>query len=125
MEFADSPRIFVVEDNLVYQALIAKELESVSKDIHFYTRGESCICDLDKKPTLLILDYNLEGEINGLDTLQLIREKTPEIPAILFSNQTNLNSTENLVRYGTFNYLEKRENSFSSLKAMIRFSLSN
>lgn len=41
MEFNQEPVIFVVEDNLMYQSLIAKELESVSRNIHFYTNGEA------------------------------------------------------------------------------------
>ena len=63
MEFTPQPVIFVVEDNLLYQSLIAKELESVSNNIHFYTNGESCVDDLDKQPSVIVLDYNLDGEM--------------------------------------------------------------
>ena len=119
MELTFEPTIFVVEDNLLYQQLIAKELESVSNDIHFYTKGESCLQELYKNPTVVILDYNLDGEINGLDTLKEIRTTKPGIHAILFSNQLGLYSKENLVRYGSFDFLEKCEHSFIQLKQMI------
>jgi len=69
MEFSQQPVIFVVEDNLIYQNLIAKELESVSRNIHFYTNGESCLEELDKGPSVIVMDYNLDGKLNGLDTL--------------------------------------------------------
>ena len=39
MELNQQPVIFVVEDNLIYQSLIAKELETLSENIHFYTTG--------------------------------------------------------------------------------------
>jgi two-component system, OmpR family, response regulator len=123
MEFTYRPTIFVIEDNLVYQALIAKELESISSDIYFYTKGESCLTDLDKNPSILILDYDLEGEINGLDTLQHIRKHAPQIPAILFTNHTGLHSKENMLRYGSFDFLEKCDHSFKYLKQMISRSL--
>jgi DNA-binding NtrC family response regulator len=124
MESTYRPTIFVVEDNLIYQALIAKELESLNGDIHFYTDGESCIADLEKNPAILVLDYNLDGIINGLDTLKHFREQAPGIPAILFSNQTALYSKENLMRYGSFDFLEKCEHTFQHLQKMIRQALS-
>ena len=39
MQLRQQPVIFVVEDNVIYQSLIAKELESLSSNIHFYTTG--------------------------------------------------------------------------------------
>jgi two-component system, OmpR family, response regulator len=119
MDFQQQPRIFVVEDNLIYQQLICKELESLTSDIYFYTTGESCLQNLDKSPSIIILDYNLAGEINGLDTLQEIRKYDATIYVILFSNQKDLNTEENFVQYGSFNFLEKREQSFRVLKKMI------
>ncbi len=41
MELTNQPVIFVVEDNIIYQGLIAKELESLRSYLHFYTNGES------------------------------------------------------------------------------------
>lgn len=113
------PRIFIVEDNLLYQQLIAKELETISDDIHFYTKGENCLENLDKNPSIIILDYNLEGEMNGLDTLQEIRKFDPSIYVILFSNQKDLNTSENKRQYGSFNFVEKKDQSFRLLKQMV------
>jgi len=119
MEQQQQPRIFIVEDNLLYQQLIAKELESISGDIYFYTKGENCLENLDKHPSVIILDYNLEGEMNGLDTLQEIRKFDCSIYVILFSNQKDINTTANKRHYGTFNFVEKKDQSFRLLKQMI------
>jgi DNA-binding NtrC family response regulator len=119
MKSKEEPRIFIVEDNLLYQQLIAKELESLSGDIFFFTKGEQCLKDLHKNPAIIILDYNLEGVINGLDTLQAIRECNNAIYIILFSSQKSINSSENHSRYGSFIYLEKKRQSFSKLKDLI------
>jgi two-component system OmpR family response regulator len=113
------PTIFVVEDNLIYQQLIARELESLNPDIHFYTMGESCLEELDKNPSVIILDYNLDGKINGLDTLQKIRNTRPDIQVILFSSQKELNTKENVREYGAFDFLEKNFHAFRLLKQMI------
>jgi|SRR6516162_6714202 CheY-like chemotaxis protein len=120
MQTQPQPRIFVVEDNPLYQQLIGKELESLSNEIYFYTKGETCLKDLARNPSIVILDYNLEGEINGLDTLQEIRKFDSSIYVILFSSQKNLNTRENLDQYGSFKYLEKRGQSFHLLRQMIK-----
>jgi|SRR5215467_11462357 len=113
------PRIFIVEDNLVYQQLIAKELEALAGEIHFYTKGENCLEDLHKNPSIIILDYNLDGEINGLDTLQEIRKFSDQVYIIMFSSQKSINTRENLNRYGPFTFLEKKFQSFGKLKQVI------
>ena len=122
MKSKDEPRIFVVEDNLFYQQMIAKQLESLSGDIYFFTKGEQCLKAMDKKPAIVVMDYDLEGVINGLDTLQAIRKFNDTIYVILFSSQKSLNTTENHNRYGSFIYLEKKKHSFAKLRNLIEES---
>jgi len=119
MELTQQPVIFVVEDNLLYQNLIAKELESVSGNIHFYTNGEACLEDLDKKPEVIVMDYNLDGKMNGLDTLQQVRSIDPAIYVILFSSQKGLNTKETFLQYGNFDFLEKNSLSLRTLRQMV------
>jgi two-component system, OmpR family, response regulator len=119
MEFNQQPVIFVVEDNVIYQSLIAKELESLSNNIHFYTNGESCISELYKQPTVIVLDYNLDGEMNGLDTLQRVRDVNPDVYVILFSSQKGLNTKEIFLQYGMFDFLEKNSLSLRTLRQMV------
>jgi DNA-binding NtrC family response regulator len=112
-------KIFIVEDNLIYQQLIAKELESISGDIHFFTKGEACLAALDLNPAIIVLDFDLAGQINGLDTLKSIREFNPEIYTVMFSNQQELNCEKNFSLYGLFDFVEKKETGFYSLKEKI------
>ena len=119
MEFNEQPVIFVVEDNLIYQSLIAKELESISQNIHFYTTGEACVSELDKQPSIIVLDYNLDGQMNGLDTLQLVRDVNPNAYVILFSSQKGLNTKEVFMKYGSFDFLEKTNKSLHTLQQMV------
>ena len=119
MEFKTQPVIFVVEDNVLYQNLIAKELETLSTNLHFYTNGESAVSDLDKRPTVIVLDYNLDGKMNGLDTLQRVRDFDPNVYVILFSSQKGLNTKEIFLQYGTFDFLEKNSLSLRTLRQMV------
>ena len=120
MNLTSSSGIFIVEDNLLYQQLIARELESLGGQIFFYTSGEYCVANLCRKPSIVVLDYNLEGEINGLETLEEIRKFDPSIFVVLFSSQKEVYSSENRRRYGSFDFLEKKDHSFSLLKKLLQ-----
>lgn len=120
MHLQTNPGIFIVEDNLLYQQLIARELEDFGGPLFFYTTGEHCIANLCRKPSIVVLDYNLDGEINGLETLEEIRKFDPSIFVVLFSSQKEVHSHENQRRYGTFDFVEKKESSFSMLKKLLR-----
>jgi CheY-like chemotaxis protein len=120
MHLQSSSGIFIVEDNLLYQQLIARELENFGGSLFFFTTGEHCIANLCRRPSIVILDYNLDGEINGLETLEEIRKFDPSILVILFSNQKEVFSRENQRRYGSFDFLEKKEQSFSMLKTLLQ-----
>lgn len=112
--------IFIVEDNLLYQQLIARELEDFSGPLFFYTTGEHCLANICRRPSIVVLDYNLDGEINGLETLEEIRKFDPSIFVILFSSQKEVYSSENQKRYGSFDFLEKKEQSFTLLKQILK-----
>lgn len=119
MKTIPTAKIFIVEDNLVYQQLIAKELEQLSNDIHFFTKGESCLEALNLNPSIIVLDFDLAGRLNGLDTLKHIRTTNPQIYTILFSNQPNLDNKENISAYGSFDFVEKKPTAFHDLREKI------
>jgi len=124
MHLQASSGIFIVEDNLLYQQLIARELEDFGGPLFFYTTGEHCLANICRKPSIVVLDYNLDGEINGLETLEEIRKFDPSIFVILFSSQKEVCSNENQRRYGSFDFLEKKEQSFSVLKQLLKAKVS-
>ena len=124
MHLQASSGIFIVEDNLLYQQLIARELEDFGGPLFFYTTGEHCLANICRRPSIVVLDYNLDGEINGLETLEEIRKFDPSIFVILFSSQKDVHSNENQQRYGSFDFLEKKEQSFTLLKQLLRAKVS-
>ncbi len=124
MHLQASSGIFIVEDNLLYQQLIARELEDFGGPLFFYTTGEHCLANIHRKPSIVVLDYNLDGEINGLETLEEIRKFDPSIFVILFSSQKEVCSNENQQRYGSFDFLEKKEQSFTLLKQLLKAKVS-
>ena len=54
MHLDASSGIFIVEDNLLYQQLIARELESFGGQLFFYTTGEHCVANLLRRPSIVV-----------------------------------------------------------------------
>ncbi|MEO5593568.1 MAG: response regulator [Chitinophagaceae bacterium] len=101
------PKIFVVEDNPVFQTLVLKQLENISQDIHVFSTGEKFLAELNHCPDLIILDYNLDGPINGYDVLKELKKLTVASPVIFFSSNLELSVTSSILKLGVVEYIEK------------------
>lgn len=101
------PKIFVVEDNPVFQTLVLKQLENISQDIHVFSTGENFLAELNHCPDLIILDYNLDGPINGYDVLKELKKLTVASPVIFFSSNLELSVTSSILKLGVVEYIEK------------------
>ncbi len=101
------PKIFIVEDNPVYQTLVLKQLENISQDIHIFSTGENFLAELDRCPDLIILDYNLDGLINGYDVLKQLKKTTSTSPVIFFSSNAEVAVTSSILKLGVVEYIEK------------------
>lgn len=75
-----------------------------------------------QNPDVIIMDYNLEGEMNGLDTLKAIRHVFPDVYVVLFTDQYALYTPENTRLFGAFDFLEKNDAAFQTLEMKIRSS---
>ncbi len=64
---------------------------------------------LDNNPDLIILDYNLDKGMNGLDTFKIIHSREPKIPVIILSSQTDVQVAADLLKAGVFDYIEKKD----------------
>ncbi len=101
------PKIFVVEDNPVYQTLVLKQLENISQDIHVFSTGENFLAHLEDCPDLIILDYNLDGPFNGYDVLKELKKLSYTSPVIFFSSNLEISVTSSILKLGVVEYIEK------------------
>jgi two-component system OmpR family response regulator len=107
MKAMQQPKIFVVEDNPVYQTLVLKQLENISQDIHVFSTGENFLVEINHAPDLIILDYNLDGIINGYDVLKEIKKLACVPPVIFFSANLEISVTSSILKLGVVEYIEK------------------
>jgi DNA-binding NtrC family response regulator len=115
MQTQDSPMIFIVEDNSIYNKLIASHLRSNNfLRIESFLSGEECLKNLHKKPDIVIQDYLLNG-INGLEVLKETKKKNPKTEFIFISGQDNIDVAVDTIRHGASDYLVKNQFAFKKM----------
>ena len=117
-------KIFVVDDDAMYLKMIEIEfLQYPGFKIETYATGEICLENLSHDPDLIILDYHLDGidkhAMNGIQTLDKIKEINPGIPVVMLSAQDNIEVAINCIHHKAFDYIVKSETAFLRLQKVI------
>ena len=124
MNTRKSVNIFVVDDDVMYLKMIEIEfLQYPGFKIETYATGEICIENLSHEPDMIILDYHLDGidkhAMNGIQTLDKIKEINPGIPVVMLSAQDNIEVAINCIHHKAFDYIVKSETAFLRLQKVI------
>ena len=124
MSDSKSSKIFVVDDDAMYLKMIEIEfLQYPDFKLETYATGEICIENLSHKPDLIILDYHLDGvdkqAMNGIQTLDKIKEINPFIPVVMLSAQDKIEVAINCIHHKAFDYIVKSETAFLRLQKVI------
>ena len=117
-------KVFLVDDDALY--LKSEEIEFNSQSdytIETYATGELCIKNLSRNPDIIILDYHLDGidktAMNGLETLDKIKESNQDIPVIMLSSQDKIDVAINCMHHRASDYVVKSETAFMRLRKII------
>ncbi len=117
-------KLFLVDDDAVFLKMLEIEFMQFSNlVVKTYTTGELCIENLSFNPDVIILDYHLDGvektAINGIDTLDKIKEYNPELPVIMLSSQDKIEVAIECMHHKAQDYVVKSETSFMRLENII------
>ncbi|CAM2942341.1 response regulator [Flavobacterium succinicans] len=113
-----------MDDDLIFLNVLEIEfLQHGDFDIETYKTGELCLKNLLKKPDVIILDFHLDGidktAMNGLETLDKIKEISPDIPVIMLSCQDKIDVAISCMHHKAFDYIVKSETAFLRLQKAI------
>jgi DNA-binding NtrC family response regulator len=119
-------RIFVVEDDPVFQRLVKYVVEmDTDHEVHVFTTGKECLSNLSLKPDIVSLDYSLP-DMTGEEVLKRIKAFDPEIGVIILSGQQDIGTAVKLLREGAYDYLikdaetkERLQNALVNIKKQI------
>ncbi len=102
-----SIRIFIVEDDPVYQRLIKYVVEmDPDHEVFVFATGKECLANLDLQPDIVSLDYTLP-DMTGEAVMQKIKAFNPAIVVLILSGQQDIGTAIKLLREGAFDYIIK------------------
>lgn len=99
--------IWVIDDDDSIRFVMQRALEKGDMKVESFSSANEIVDLLDRKrPDVIVTDIRMPG-ISGLDLLTVINEKAPEIPVIIMTAHTDLDSAVTSYKKGAFEYLPK------------------
>lgn len=111
-----SIKVMAVDDNAIYRKIISTILEEIDNVRHVETapNGRVALNFIEKdRPDLVILDIEMP-ELNGIETLKIIKDKYPDIGVIMASSVTNIDDTDATIKaleLGAIDFIPKPQKS--------------
>ena len=117
-------KLFLVDDDAVFlKSLEIDFITNTDFEILTFSSGEACVKELKLHPSIVILDYHLDGinmhAMNGLQTLDMIKAFNANIPVIILSSQDKIEVAVNCMHHNAFDYVVKSETAFTRLQKNI------
>ncbi|MCZ8196305.1 MAG: response regulator [Flavobacterium sp.] len=117
-------KLFLVDDDAVFlKSLEIQFLNNADFDVKTFATGELCIASLPEAPDVIILDFHLDGidktAMNGLKTLDEIKNFDDNIPVVMLSSQDKIEVAVKCMQHEAFDYVVKSETAFMRLKKTI------
>lgn len=117
-------KLFLVDDDAVFlKSLEIEFLQHADFIIETFATGELCMKNLSRSPDVIILDFHLDGieknAMNGIETLDKIKEFNQDIPVVMLSSQDKIDVAISCMHHRAFDYVVKSETSFVRLQNII------
>ncbi len=120
--------LFLVDDDALFlKSLEIDFLQQADFHIETFATGELCVARLYQHPDVIILDYHLNGlekdAMNGIETLDKIKEFDPGIPVVMLSSQDKIDVAISCMHHKATDYVVKNETAVLRLRKMISAAL--
>jgi two-component system nitrogen regulation response regulator NtrX len=101
--------ILIVDDERDIRELVAGVLSDEGYDCRTAGDSESALAAVDaRRPSLVLLDVWLHGSpMDGLEVLDAIKSREPELPVIIFSGHGNIDTAVAAISRGAVDFIEK------------------
>ena len=103
----NKPNIWIIDDDRSIRWVLEKALKQVDMEVTSFEEGNSVLQALSKGlPDAVITDIRMPG-ISGLDLLDEINQQYPDLPVIIMTAHSDLDSAVSAYQGGAFEYLPK------------------
>ncbi len=101
------PVVWVIDDDPSIRWVLEKALTKAEMDVTVFDNADSIISKLETdQPDALITDIRMPGT-SGLELLEQINQAHPELPVIIITAHSDLDSAVSSYQGGAFEYLPK------------------
>lgn len=99
--------VLLVEDETRMRQVILMQLSDLDLNIHEAVDGEQAIDIFDNETIHLVITDLKLPKINGMEVLQIIKKKDPEIPVIVITAYGSIENAVKAIQIGAFDYVAK------------------
>ncbi len=101
--------ILIVDDERDIRELVAVVLSDEGYDCRTAGDSKAALDAIDeRRPSLVLLDVWLHGSpMDGLEVLDAIKSREPELPVIIFSGHGNIDTAVSAIARGAMDFIEK------------------
>ncbi|NEX17255.1 MAG: nitrogen regulation protein NR(I) [Halochromatium sp.] len=101
------PRIWVIDDDRSIRWVLERALRGAEMDVTSFSNGVGVMDALERDtPDVILSDIRMPG-IDGLELLEQVTARYPQIPVIIMTAHSDLNSAVSAFHGGAFEYLPK------------------
>jgi len=102
-----SCRVWVIDDDRSIRWVLEKTLQKAEMDVTCFESAERVISSLEREqPDVVVSDIRMPG-MNGLKLLEMINARFPDLPVIIMTAHSDLDSAVSAYHGGAFEYLPK------------------
>jgi two-component system, NtrC family, nitrogen regulation response regulator GlnG len=99
--------VWVVDDDHAIRWVLQRALTSADLDVRTFDNGTSVLEALDQStPDVVVADIRMPG-LDGLTLLSRIQQQAPDLPVIIMTAHSDLDSAVSAYQGGAFEYLPK------------------
>ncbi|OHV08674.1 nitrogen regulation protein NR(I) [Kushneria phosphatilytica] len=104
---SDTARVYIVDDDRAIRWVLERTLAQPDIEVACFERADQAEIAMDRQPPdVLLTDIRMPG-IDGLDLMARTRERHPDMPVIVMTAHSDLDSAVASYQGGAFEYLPK------------------
>src|SRR5690349_24554436 len=103
-----SSRVLLIDDESNIRRMVGALLQGEGFETSEAPNGAAGLAALtETPPDVIMLDLMMPGELDGLATLERLKQRLPDIPVVMMSGKASLADAVRATKLGAFQFLEK------------------
>src|SRR5918911_1001229 len=102
------PTVLIIDDESNIRRMVGALLGAEGYDVRDASDGASgALRARESEPDAVLLDLMMPGDMDGMATLERLREEIPDSPVVMMSGRAGLSDAVRATKLGAFTFLEK------------------